>query len=284
MSWLVHVEGVSNMIQLSSPESFTSGVEHTLFIGFRPLLVSISSSVTQAILSIDHSACQILKAFILRKATFFANDEWVQKPFQRSKAAPLQDLLGLAARIPGILETIDSSVQLSPKISQDCIRKQIAELRQMQYHLQTWHSSFLNDILAPQYWHRMPENSIESGYQLLWYPDLSTANVFTYFWSFQLTCLLEIQRLQERCPDLETPKKIAADGSKELRDTCLELSIRIYQSMEYVLQEEFMLYGISSAGFPLQVACTALKLDAKGRAILETLDPAIIARSRIQNE
>lgn len=42
MSWLVHVEGVSNMIQLSPPESFESGIEHTLFIGFRPLLVLIS--------------------------------------------------------------------------------------------------------------------------------------------------------------------------------------------------------------------------------------------------
>lgn len=41
MTWLVHVEGVSNMIRLSTPESFQSGIEHTLFIGFRPLLVSI---------------------------------------------------------------------------------------------------------------------------------------------------------------------------------------------------------------------------------------------------
>jgi hypothetical protein len=48
MSWLVHVEGVSNMIQLSLPESFESGIEHTLFIGFRPLLVVIPHTSTGA--------------------------------------------------------------------------------------------------------------------------------------------------------------------------------------------------------------------------------------------
>ena len=49
MSWLVHVEGVSSMIQLSPPESFKSGVEHTLLIGFRPLLVSTLKNFTEAI-------------------------------------------------------------------------------------------------------------------------------------------------------------------------------------------------------------------------------------------
>lgn len=263
VSWLVHVEGVSNMIQLSPPESFESGVEHTLFIGFRPLL--------------------ILKAFILRKATFFANDEWVEKPFQHHQAAPLQSLLSLAARIPAILEKIDNLAHVSLETSVKYGKERITELMETKSCLETWHSSFLNSTSAPQYWHCMPDNALESGHQLLWYPDLSTANVFTYFWSFQLICLTNIQSLREQYPDLEKPEQIAADDIEGLRDTCLELSIRIYQSMEYVLQEDFMLYGISSVGFPLQTACKAFDSDAKGRAVLETLDHTVIVRSRIQN-
>lgn len=37
---MVHVEGVTKIIQLSTPELFETGLEHTLFMGFRPLLVS----------------------------------------------------------------------------------------------------------------------------------------------------------------------------------------------------------------------------------------------------
>lgn len=40
-SWLVHVEGVSNMVHLMPPGSFASGIEHIMLMGFRPLLVSM---------------------------------------------------------------------------------------------------------------------------------------------------------------------------------------------------------------------------------------------------
>lgn len=66
------------------------------------------------------------------------------------------------------------------------------------------------------------------------------------------------------------------------RDACIESSIRIYQSMEYVLQEAFMLYGASSAHFPVQTARRTLGIDAKGRAILGTLDHTIVVRSGAQ--
>ncbi|KAF9691204.1 hypothetical protein EKO04_010772 [Ascochyta lentis] len=204
------------MIQLSSPEFFTSGIEHTLFIGFRPLL--------------------ILKAIIFRKATFFANNNWIEKPFQHHRAAPLQDLLGIAARIPGVLEEIDSLTYNSFETAASAARERIEELMEIRCQLDTWHSDFLNSTPAPLYW---------------------------------------------RC--LRHSKEIALHDAKSLRDVCLELSIQIYQSMEYVLQEDFMLYGLSSAHFPLQTACEALESDAEGRAVLATLDPLIGARSRARN-
>jgi hypothetical protein len=224
-----------------------------------------------------------LKAFILRKATFFANDDWVKKPFQHHKAAPLQNLLGLAAHIPGILEKTDNFMHDSSDTAIDAAQERVAELMGSKANLEAWHSSFLQSTSTPLYWHRTAENALEGDFELLWYRDLSTANIFTYLWSFQLICLTEIQSLLEQYPDLERLEHIRTDETKGIRNVCIELSIRIYQSMEYVLQEDFMLYGVSSAGFPLHTACKALELDAKGRAVLGTLDPTIIVRSKAQD-
>lgn len=38
--------------------------------------------------------------------------------------------------------------------------------------------------------------------------------------------------------------------------------------MDYVLQEEFMLHGLSLAGFPLYTAWKALDFDEQGGAVL----------------
>lgn len=156
---------------------------------------------------------------------------------------------------------------------------QIAELTETRSRLEAWHKSFTACASAPLYWHVAPENSVNGDLELLWYRDLGTANAFVYSWSFQVICLTHIQSLMERFPCAETMTHMASGGAKRLRDACIELCVRIYQSMEYVLQKRFMLYGISSAQFPVQTACEALRMDAKGRAILGSLDPTIIVRS-----
>jgi hypothetical protein len=46
------------------------------------------------------------------------------------------------------------------------------------------------------------------------------------------------------------------------------------------MQEAFILYRISSAHFLVQTARRTLEMDAKGRAILGTLDCTIAIRSR----
>ena len=134
----------------------------------------------------------------------------------------------------------------------------------------------------PLYWHRTPENATNGDLELLWYQDLSTANVVTYLLSFQIICLTHINSLSERFPGVVDLTSITTGGAKSLRDACIESSVLIYQSMEYVLQKAFMLYGISSAHFPVQTARRTLEMDAKGRAILGTLDHTIVIRSRAQ--
>lgn len=204
-------------------------------------------------------------------------------PFQHHRAAPLQSLLGVAARIPGILEKVDVSIHSPYDTTIAVAQKQITELMEITAHLEVWHCSYLKSTSMPLYWRRTVESDNESNFELLWFQDLSTANVFTYFWAFQLIGLTNIQSLLERYPQLQQSTYSATYDAKGVRQACLELSIQIYQSMEYVLQKDFMLYGVSSADFPLQTACRTLELDSEGRAILKTLDYTIIARCKIQD-
>ncbi|KAK6591631.1 hypothetical protein H4I95_12111 [Botrytis cinerea] len=182
-SWLVHVEGVGKMFQLSPPDLFASGIEHTLFIGFRPLL--------------------ILRAFILRKATFLETNSWVQIPFRNHFASPLQSLLGVAACIPGILERVDMSMNGPYTASVEIARDRITELIDSKAGLQAWHSSYLKSSSTPLYWRRRTEAEVEKNVDLWWFRDLSTANVFIYFWAFQIICLIDIHSLFEKYPEVE---------------------------------------------------------------------------------
>jgi hypothetical protein len=193
----------------------------------------------------------------------------------------LQDLLGLAARIPGIIEKIDG-LDNSSDAAVEAARQQISELLDIESRLEDWYKSFSKSNSMPLYWHRTPENAANGSLELLWYQDLSTANAFTYLWSFQIICLTHINSLSEQFPCVVNSTYMTPGGTRRLRDACIESSVRIYQSMEYVLQEAFMLYGISSAHFPVQTARRTLEMDAKGRAILETLDHTIVIRSRAQ--
>ncbi|KAF7915559.1 uncharacterized protein EAE97_012198 [Botrytis byssoidea] len=262
-SWLIHVEGVSRMFQLSPPDIFASGVEHTLFIGFRPLL--------------------ILQAFILRKATFLAENSWVHTPFQNYHASQLQSLLRVAACIPGILESVDVTMHNPYTATIEIAQDQITELVNAKARLEAWCCSCLKTSSRLLYWRRSIEVEDERKLDLWWFQDLSTANVFVYLWAFQLICLLNIHCIFEMYPELERLIDNATYDAKGVREICLELSVQIYQSMEYILQDEFMLYGISSTRFPLQTACGALNLDAKGRNILKSLDQTIIARCKMKD-
>lgn len=227
--------------------------------------------------------CQILRAFILRKPTFFADEPWLTLPFQHHQPALLQSLLGAAAHIPSVLEKIDVILPRSCDRAAAAADQLITELLGSILHLKAWHNSFLASAPELLYCSQNIEHNLGGTFESLWYPSLGIANVFVYFWTFQLLCVNEIRDLLDRFPHLKhTVHDGAAYSTEAFREECLELSTCIYKSMEYLLRTDFMLYGISSARFPLSIAYKTLRSDAEGQAILESLDHSIITRSKIR--
>ena len=203
-------------------------------------------------------------------------------PFQRHPASALQSLLSLAANIPHMLEKYDSLSEEPASTIIAVAEERLVEFRKMRGKLATWCSTFIAESSAPLYWTRTTEDAGKCSHDLLWFQHLSVANVFTYLWSFQIICLSHIHSLLEQFPCLEGVCTGALEDVAGRRDVCINQSIKIFQSMEFLLQPEFMLYGLSSASFPLFTACNSLESDEQGRDILRGLDRTVIDRSIVE--
>ncbi|KAJ3530031.1 hypothetical protein NM208_g6111 [Fusarium decemcellulare] len=258
LNWLVHMHGVSELIRLSPPRLFSTGIQHKLFIGIRPLMV--------------------LEALIFRKATFLAEEEWTRMPFQHHEPSPLQSLLSLTADMPAILARIDGLENEPTSTGTVAANKRLIELTEMREKLEAWSLSFYAESSAPLYWHRASQDEDhQRKSDSLWFASLTAANVLTHLWSLKITCLSHIQELLTRFPELER-FSFSSGNLVGLRETCIELSVNIFHSTEYLMQDKFMLYGPFTAGLPVYTAHKALEMDDQGRAILQKLDKSIMDR------
>lgn len=176
---------------------------------------------------------------------------------------------------------IDATASDSSLAASSSTRQLLTEMEEGLARLEFWYSNFLQNASDSLYWHRTVERGPEGDFQALWYPDLSTANAFTYYWTFRIICLDTIGSLSQQHADVEEFVPMTRYGNGALHRERIEISVHIYQSMEYILQERFMLYGLASASVPLEVACKALESTVEGRGILETLDQSIVSRTKI---
>jgi hypothetical protein len=222
----------------------------------------------------------VIQAFISRKATFLANKNWIKGPFQLHQQSPLQNLLNLAALIPGILERIDALKDQPADKASEVAKASITQLVKTRMKLESWANSFKAESPAPLYWHQASDVGPDSQNGPLWFPSLSTANALTHLWSFQVICMSHIEDLMAKFPDINEFGIIISVA--ELRRSCIELSTKILQSMEFVMHDGFMLYGRFSAWFPLHTAYHALNTDLDGRVVLRRVGKSALHRINVE--
>jgi hypothetical protein len=232
------------------------------------------------IFQLTRSIYQVIKALIFRKATFLAEEQWTTEPFQSHEPSPLQNLFSLAAAIPDILEKIDALDHESTSAATTEAKKRLAELTEMRASLEAWRFSFQAEPQMPLCWPRAAGDNNRQSNGSLWFPNLSVANALTHLWSFQILCLSHIRDMLRRFPELGEVDSMLENPDR-LRKACIELSVSIFQSMEYLMQDEFMLYGPFTAGFPVYTARRALEMHEQGRAVLQKLDKSVTDRISI---
>ncbi|KZL76342.1 C6 zinc finger domain protein, partial [Colletotrichum tofieldiae] len=236
----VHAKGISDLIQLQAPSFYASGVSHRLFIGFRPLL--------------------ILHSLTCHTSTFLGASEWRQEPFSHIPATPIQELMNEASRVPSILEKLDNC-QATNSVTESVARDTASQLTEILDRFELCYRSTQVSSKGALWW-------TSYGYGVddisIIYPNITVANYLTHFWAFWIVCVTQIRQLTAQFPGLIDHDTLVngrgrALASEHIRQKCLKLSRQIFQSVNYLLQEDMKIYGIASASYPLQIACATME-------------------------
>ncbi|KAF6518122.1 hypothetical protein HZS61_002200 [Fusarium oxysporum f. sp. conglutinans] len=232
----IHAEGVATLLQRYPPSFYSSGTPHKLFAGFRPILV--------------------LHSFLTRRSSFLATDSWKTEPFAHVSATPLQALMNDVIAVPAIFEELDTCkfmpASRAAYHAENALTMIVAVVDRL---TQSYHSTLLS---GNSWWYMSrAENEVS-----LWFPDITVANYLTHYWAFWIICVTHIRQLREAYPSLKE-REVLVDGqapeSQDISEKLMDLSTQIFQSIEFLIQDEMKLFGIASAALPFQTACSFLK-------------------------
>jgi len=185
----------------------------------------------------------------------------------------MQELLSLAAVIPTLLERFDlalASCESSDSATRLCLCRDFV---QMLTQLEIWEQSYRHSLPRTPYWVK-PSDCTQSlnctptdiSNTSLWYCDVFVANAFTHLWAFRLICLVHLEQVQENflSRSQHTPSMNHTFISQTCQEGVVELSTKILQSMDYLIQDGLMIYGPISMLFPFKAAHNALRLNQSG--------------------
>ncbi|RKL22983.1 hypothetical protein BFJ68_g1188 [Fusarium oxysporum] len=260
--WWRHIDGVGEWMRLWPAESFSFGIRHKLFAGFRPLV--------------------ILKAFSSRKASFLSGEDWKRKPFEFQKESRMQLLFSEASIIPTVLELIDTLEHSPACITESIATEAIYLLKRTYDQLQDWGDPLGAEPSNGVFCWKVPSKSSSAwaGYNI-WFPSVSVANVVMHLWTFKVVCLTEVQNLRTRFPHVSCawPVPVDCELGDYLQETYRELCVRIVQGTDFLLQDRLALFGPLSIVFPLTTACEVFKIDGEPSAALWKFTSNTLQRS-----
>ncbi|KAK1833864.1 hypothetical protein QBC39DRAFT_345414 [Podospora conica] len=222
-SWMAHLHGFGQSMQLAKPGFYASGIPHRLFAGARPILIVLG--------------------FIARKTTFLAAEEWKHDPFVETPASPMQKLMSEASVIPTILETLDDLAtrprDLAIITAENCVQQLVDVIGS----LERWKATSPS-TKVPLFGCTPIGNGDMPN---LWFPSITDANEATHFWAFKAVCLATINQVAVSYPEVgfELQSLAAWTTEDSISQETIKLSRWICQSMEYQTQGDMRLYGMS---------------------------------------
>ncbi|KAL7808182.1 N-terminal fungal transcription regulatory domain-containing protein [Trichoderma gracile] len=233
-----HAAGLSDLIQLHSPEAYSTGPSHRIFIGLRPAI--------------------IIHSIRNKHPTFLASPEWRTVPFQFVKANSFHALMTEATAIPSILVDIDRLKCGSPNAKPPFAVLQA--LRNLLEALVSWNVSFQSLTNKPSF--RILGKGPEQAQ--VWFPDITTANSMTHYWTFWIMCIVYIRKLRDDYPELRDQELLINGESPEsplITEMAIQMSTWIFQSIEYLVQDEMRLFGAISTTLPTRIAYQFLRYN-----------------------
>ncbi|EED21360.1 conserved hypothetical protein [Talaromyces stipitatus ATCC 10500] len=249
-----HLKGAGQLFRAYGADACKAGVLHTLFAGFRPLL--------------------LIDAFQLRQTTFLASPKWIDVPFSICRASSMQSLLDKGAIIPSLLNQSDNLLDKAHEEGNFDVeaRDLINHLVTTLIDLENWEMEYCQGIDRQCYWPSdrselpLSKTSISQDKPLI-YTSVTMANVYTNLWAFRIICLSELERFICYFPYYDITHDIPSHplNLKHAKEHKIALAKQICLSMEYLLQDEMELFGPASTCFPLQIAYETFLENEVGR-------------------
>lgn len=163
-----------------------------------------------------------------------------------------------ATAIPSILVDIDQLNYGSPNSRSP--RAVFEALKSLLEALVSWNVSFQSLTNKPSF--RILGKGPERAH--VWFPDITAANSMTHYWTFWIMCIVYIRKLREDYPELRDEDLMINGESPEspiITEMAIQMSTWIFQSIEYLVQDEMRLFGAISATLPTRIAYQFLRYN-----------------------
>ncbi|KAJ4983482.1 hypothetical protein SVAN01_11045 [Stagonosporopsis vannaccii] len=241
--WMTHAKAVGDMMEGQGPISFGSGAMHTMFVGFRPLL--------------------LMGSILNRQGTFLARDEWTTKPFQGQPMSAMQLLLNRVCKLPALLERFCEVQNASGPSEFHTIQQLWRDFSALLTRLREWERQIQS--FAPLVWTKTePDIGSLPGVGALWFPNLMIANSMMHYWAFEIIIRIHLSTLDKMfltTEDLHLEAKMTVDSEGVEEHSLLTLADMICDSTSYLLQTKFKFHGLWSAFFTLPTALRVYKQE-----------------------
>lgn len=170
----------------------------------------------------------------------------------------LQELINQAVKLPALLNRFDTVESSSGTMIFDAMEQLRDDSRDFIESLWKWESNLKTKSSLPLYWSKSAtDDSSHPSTNVLWYPDIMTANSLTYCWAFEIIARMQLAVLEKATLGVHDNDSCAISrrpfglGTQKPVAVLAEM---ICDSISYLLQAEFKLYGPGSAFFTLPTA------------------------------
>jgi hypothetical protein len=163
-----------------------------------------------------------------------------------------------ATAIPSLLVNIDQLKYDSPNSNTPLFVFQA--LKDLLNALVNWNVSFQSLSNKPSF--RIIGKGPEKA--CVWFPHITAANAMTHYWAFWIMCVVYIRRLRKDYPELRDDDFLINGEIPEspiITEVAIQMSTWIFQSIEYLVQEEMKLFGAISATLPTRIAYQFLRYN-----------------------
>jgi hypothetical protein len=159
--------------------------------------------------------------------------------------------MGHGSVIPALLEKLDNAgpEQLRSSLGH-CILHEFVKVLD---ELECWFTLFCSTRPRTS---KCRGDATKDGQNSFDFPDVTTANCMTHYWTFWILCVMNIRQLRLKNPGLA---KIEIRVRDRLLDSTTESEITematwILQSVDILIQDKVQLFGATSLTLPLKTA------------------------------